>query len=372
MTRPAVRTETMTGRQRILATFAQDPVDRFPVWLKMANRTWQNPQPKPYRSMDAWDLLEACGCDLISHTHVPVHQEQPHVTVQTRRDGDREYTFWQTPDGELRAERHFDPYTQSWHPCVFPADSSENLRRLRWLFKDTRYHADEAESRKARAWQEALEARGGVSGQGVGPGPLMNLVEHQAGPVQIAYLLADVPELVDEVMAEMHADRLRYLSALLPATPTETIWLTENTSTTLISPDWFQRYCAGHLREYGQRIADAGKIGVHHMCGTLNALLEKIDPLPCTVNEAYTTRPLGDVSLAEGRARMPSKALMGGTNATLWLEEPETIAATVAEDLANCPDRRGIFLTSAGVLPAPVSFDKARRTVALLKELPVD
>ena len=40
-----------------------------------------------------------------------------------------------------------------------------------------------------------------------------------------------------------------------------------------------------------------------------------------------------------------------------------------AEDLAACPDRRRIFLTSAGVLPPPVSFDKARRTVEAFKTL---
>jgi hypothetical protein len=42
---------------------------------------------------------------------------------------------------------------------------------------------------------------------------------------------------------------------------------------------------------------------------------------------------------------------------------------TVAADLANCPDTRKIFLTSAGVLPPVVSFEKAQETVARLKRL---
>jgi hypothetical protein len=86
-------------------------------------------------------------------------------------------------------------------------------------------------------------------------------------------------------------------------------------------------------------------------------------------NEAFTTPPLGDVTLADGRARMPSKALIGGTNATLWMEPAETIIRTVADDLAACPDRRKIFLTSAGVLPAGVSLDKARQVTDGLKRL---
>jgi hypothetical protein len=101
----------------------------------------------------------------------------------------------------------------------------------------------------------------------------------------------------------------------------------------------------------------------------LDDLLEMIDRLPAQVNEAYTTPPVGNVMLADGRRRMPSKALIGGTNATLWLAPVEEIVRTVAEDLANCPDRRKIFLTSAGVLPPPVGFEKARRAVAELKRL---
>jgi len=64
---------------------------------------------------------------------------------------------------------------------------------------------------------------------------------------------------------------------------------------------------------------------------------------------------------------MPSKALIGGTNATLWLEDAETIIQTVEEDLANCCNTRGIFLTSAGVLSGLVPFEKAKTVVDGLK-----
>ena len=149
----------------------------------------------------------------------------------------------------------------------------------------------------------------------------------------------------------------------------DSFWLTENTSTTLISPRLFAEFCMPHLAAYGNLIIQHGLVAVHHMCGKLNALLEMIDRLPAQANEAYTTPTVGDTTLAEGRTRMPSKALIGGTNATLWLAPVERIVQAVAADLARCPDRRRIFLTSAGVLPPPVSFEKARRAVAQLKQL---
>ena len=53
------------------------------------------------------------------------------------------------------------------------------------------------------------------------------------------------------------------------------------------------------------------------------------------VNEAYTTPPVGDTTLAEGRTRMPSKCLVGGTNATLWMQPAEVILDVQADrDLA--------------------------------------
>ena len=69
-----------------------------------------------------------------------------------------------------------------------------------------------------------------------------------------------------------------------------------------------------------------------------------------------------------GRERI--LAAIRGTNATLWMQPAETIVAAVAADLAQCPDTRRIFLTSAGVLTPLASLEKARAVVEGLKALP--
>jgi hypothetical protein len=278
---------------------------------------------------------------------------------------------YETPDGRLTAEVKFDPLTCSWHPTRFPADTPERVRALRWLFTDTRYTVAEADAAAHRQRQEAWAADDVFTMMGIGPSPLMNLMQELSGPEATIFLRADEPALFAETVALMHADRQRELACILPHVRADSFWLTENTSTSLISPEMFADICAPHLRDYGQAIRSNGRIAVHHMCGLLNALLETIDGLPAEANEAFTTRPVGNTSLAEGRTRMPHKALIGGTNATLWLQPADVIVRTVAEDLANCPDRHGIVLTSAGVLPADVSFAKARHVVAELRQLPV-
>ncbi|NBB94847.1 MAG: hypothetical protein GVY16_03815 [Planctomycetes bacterium] len=131
----------------------------------------------------------------------------------------------------------------------------------------------------------------------------------------------------------------------------------------------FEQYCMPHLHAYADLLHEHGRIAVHHMCGELNGLLELIDRLPADANEAFTTPPVGNATLADGRTRMPSKCLIGGTNAALWLRPVEEIVSTVADDLAACPNQRGTFLTSTGALPAPVFFEKARRVVEAFETL---
>jgi len=214
-----------------------------------------------------------------------------------------------------------------------------------------------------------LIAADAISYTTVGPSPLMALIQDYMGLETAIYLMADTPELFAEVVELMHQDRLRELEAVLPHVAADSVWMIENTSTTLVSPSMFAQWCVPQLQEYGQMILDRGLIPVHHMCGKLNALLEMIDSLPAMANEAYTTGPVGDASLAEGRRRMPSKALIGGTNAADWLRSAEEIIEAVRRDLANCPDRRRIFLTSGGVLPTAVPLDKARFVAEELKQL---
>jgi uroporphyrinogen-III decarboxylase len=362
----------MTSRERITACIHGQEVDRFPVWLKMANRTWQSPQSEPFRSMGGEQLLRECGCDVMLGCGLPagsVKVSRPHVQVRAERDKDVRRTFIDTPDRVLVGEESFDPFTESWHPTRFCAGTLDDLRALRWFYADTEYEVDVQVAAQAAEHQRAYEARDVFTMTGVGPGPLMDMIEHLCGPEASIYHMADDRNLFEETLEIMHQDRLRFLRAVLPYHVADTFWLTENTSTTLISPTMFETYAMPHLTEYGNLVLDNDMIPVHHMCGTLNALLEQIDTLPALANEAYTTRPLGDVSLAEGRRRMPSKALIGGTNATLWMASAERIVEEVAADLDQCPDRRKIFLTSAGVLPPCATFEKSRRVVEALKSL---
>jgi uroporphyrinogen-III decarboxylase len=358
----------MTTRERILCALRGEETDRFPVWLKIPGG-WQQQQPAPYRDLAGLDLLVALGCDPMAHVGVPCREEHPHVRVQAEESNGVRTTVLETPDGTLTSRETYDPSSTSWHPTKFFAETPEELSALRWRFRDTTYTVDGKAVEEAKGRQARLAGAGAVTISGAGPSPLMELMQHTCGPVASVYLMVDVPELFREVIDLMHEDRMRSLRARMPFEQADTFWMTENTSTTLISPTMFRELCMPQLAACGNLALEHGRIPVHHMCGKLNALLELIDELPAMANEAFTTPPLGDTTLAEGRTRMPSKALIGGTNATLWLQPAEVIVSTVAADVAACPDRRRIFLTTAGVMPPSVTAEKAVRVVEEFKRL---
>lgn len=360
----------MTNRERILATCRQEEVDRFPVWMKMANDTWKNSQPEPYKSMSGVDLLKEAGCDVMLNNSVRVDCSRPDVTVGKKAKGNEIIYIFSTPDGELTSIDLFDENTKSTHPAKYPVENKEDMKKARWLFKNTTYAVDPQAARDSEERQKQFEKDDIITISGMGPSPFMHCIEHLCGPINTVYLQMDEPELFDELIEEMHQDQVRRLSACLPNCQADTFWMSENTSTSLISPDQFKQFCMPNLKKYGQMVLDNDIVPVHHMCGTLNALLELINELPAMVNEAYTTSPLGDVSLAEGKKRMPSKALIGGTNATLWMAHEDSIVQAVSEDLDNCENKRGIFLTSAGVLTSLSSMEKTKRVVQRLKDLP--
>lgn len=356
---PTTNTETMTSRERMLACLRGQEVDRFPVMLKVGS-AWWGMQEEPYASMSGEDVAKALGFDAFAGSDLPGESHTPHVTTRREEDGDTIRTIHETPDGVLVSATTFDPASQTRHPSKYPVNNIEEFKAFRWLYRDVEHSVspEQAEDHTARCSE--IEPSDRLSQAAIGPSPLMDLIQHILGPEQAIFMMMDEPELFHEVMDLMHQTTMNRLRTIAPYSKCDTVWLIENTSTSLMSPTMFREICMPHLRERTELLQEYGMIVVHHMCGKLNGILEMIDELPAEANEAFTTPTVGDATLAEGRNRMPSKCLIGGTNAALWLRPAEEIIETVAADVANCPDRRRIFLTSAGQLPPYVTFEKAK------------
>ena len=152
-----------------------------------------------------------------------------------------------------------DPATRSWHPVEFPVKTVEDIGRWRWLYKDVRTESNQENLAKGRTLRQNIGQRG-VLLSAWGTSPLMHLVEHVIGPVDTHLMLADNLSQMDELIDLMHQDCLRIVGLVAEHSPADFIVSVENTSTTLISPAQFEKYCYGHLCEYG-RLDPPGRQG---------------------------------------------------------------------------------------------------------------
>jgi len=341
--------EAMTSKERWLAAARMEPVDRLPFWPKL-----DAAYPRAQRGRFHGAAIEAIHKWIGSDRHVwvapCVREVRAQSALEVSTQGKVRRTAYRTPYGETEMITRFDEASQAWHPTRFPVRTRDEIRLMTAFFEDTQVALDVDLLAQARA-RMAEVGQDGVVCSSIGESPLMRWVEWIAGVENAHLLLADYPQEVEALFAAMHRVLLEKTRLVAEHSPVDMLYMTENTSTTLISPGQYRRYCYPHIRAYGEVAQRHRRILALHMCGHLKLLLPMLSELPAQAFEAFTSPPVGNTSLAKGRAACPSKCLIGGTNAVLWTRPPGEIVAEIERDLAPLPHHRGIAMTSAGVMP---------------------
>ncbi|NOZ24250.1 MAG: hypothetical protein GXP25_24505 [Planctomycetes bacterium] len=361
----------LTPKERFERAIRREEVDRLPFWVKIFGASYRDFQEPKYRDMAELELAELLDLDHMAGGPAPVTGHIDGVTIRAEKENGNRVTLTETPDGTLRAVNGFDESSRSWHPIEFPIKTVDDLRAMRHRYANTRYEFNPDALNKGKERLRQIGDRGIVT-NGMGASPLMDILQHLAGPENTYYLMADHPDELDELIEEMHQDRLRFVRVAAEHTPCDYLVSVENTSTTLLSPSVFEKYCWRHLNEYGKIVTEHGKTHILHQCGTLRALLPKIDELPAACIEAYTSPPVGDTTLADRVALCPSVSIIGGTSATLWLAPVETICESIQKSLEEAGGMRGVVLTCAGVMPPAAAIPKIAKVRDAMKNIQWD
>lgn len=341
--------EQMTSRERWLAAARMQPVDRLPFWPKL-DAAYPIAQRPPFRDMDIQEIHDWIGSD--KHIGIPgcIRELRTDTSFETTHGNGTRTTVYKAPGGGMRLVRKWDEPSQSWHPVEHPIKSLDDIRLMIEVYEDATLELDEeaVEKVKARADEIGEEA---VTTNGIGESALMHWVEWLAGVENAHFFLLDYREEVEALFEAIHRNLLRKAEIVAEYSPADFLYLVENTSTTLISPEQYRRYCYPHIMEYAQILKEKGRLLVLHMCGKLKALLPDLAGIPAAAFEAFTSPTLGDTTLLDGRTACPDKCLIGGTNAMLWTQSAGEIVAQIKKDLDVLPHHRGIVVTSAGVMP---------------------
>jgi len=339
----------MSPRERWLAAIQMQPVDRLPFWPKL-DAAYPPAQGEPFNKMSCDQIHDWIGSD--KHKWLPecLREVRKNTTSETIHENGTSTTIYATPNGSLELHQRFNEASQSWHPVRFPVRTVEDVKLMTQWYEDCRPEPDGEGLEKARAISREI-GDSAITCDGIGESPLMQFVEWLAGIENAHLLLSDYPGEVEALFDAMHRSLLRKTQILCEHSPADVHYFIENTSTTLMSPEQYRKYCIEHIKDYGRVAREAGRLVVLHMCGHLKEILPSLAKLPVAAFEAFTTPTLGNTTLLDGRTACPDKCLIGGTNAMLWLRPADEITRQIEADLDVLPHHRGIVITSAGVMP---------------------
>jgi len=337
----------MTGRERLTAALRVQEADRIPWAPKVFIGHYRSGTSPEQQEMSIAEFADVLNCDAIAWENL-VAVRTENVTRETVKEGHVTRAVTSTPVGELRAASKWSPETHSGHPLEFPLKTPEDYKVAMYISEHTKF--EPVPGRHAQTL-ESVGDRGIVVTTGPGT-PLMTLIQNSIGMPEAFFHQSDWEAEFDELF-ECEADRWRRYYEALARTDAEYVCVQENTSTTLVSPDLYEKYCLPVKRKGRGIIKAAGKHFMLHMCGCLKAVLPQILRVGADSWESFTPPPIGDTYFRDGRdVAGDDVCLIGGMNAlTVSAWSHEKVLDYVRETLASLPHPRGIVFTSGGAMP---------------------
>ncbi len=328
----------MTKREMNLRIFEGKPVPqvffqpRIEPWFEL--HKLKGTLPEEFMGLDVRGLYDQLDISMRYSQYFtgqpdPVQRTySPAVKCRTESTSDRMVNVIETPYGELVTRYHIT-YDAGWRIVDFPVKGPEDLRKLRWVFENTRY------SYSPENFQLGSDYFGdrGQPQFWVPRCPYQALALDWMKFEDFVMALMDVPEDFEPVMKAIDDSYDDLFSQLATSEGPKIINFGENVDCQLLSPRFFEKY---HLAYYHKRSTPLRKAGIFttiHLDGSLRTLLPYFADLPFDGLEALTPRPMGDVTLEELGAHMNGKVLLDGIPAVFFLP-PFTL-----EDVQACVEK---------------------------------
>lgn len=362
----------MSGRERIMAALTHKPVDRLPFTPLIDSYAIMGLPPEftgdislsPLHPRRQIATLKAFGADLLIRNIAAFDATVPGARqvqslgafvspVETKTEiRDRDICeIITTPAGTLTGKwRLMETAGTIPHFTRYVVNSAEELK----IYATAVEHLNpQPPAPRYDVFQRYDNQLGdeGVPCAGITNSPFMFLIEFVMGLENTYLLLNEHRELVEYVLEKLHESQRRLIEVLAQS-PAKVIIQYENTSSTLLSPAYYRRYCAPVLNDYARIFRQAGKIYLIHMCGKLRAMAGEIkfgeyDGI-CDIAPA----PTGDLPLYEAKEKLPEKVVLGGIDATTFTsQDSEFVRTEVANLIQKVKPLRGVLVGSGDAMP---------------------
>ncbi len=352
----------------MLAALRCEAVDRIPFWPKLFPEYLIYSKEEAFKDWTLQDYHEYFGSDFHEYAYPPVELDDSgnsvtEVTNRETADGIEETTVYICGAGRRKA------VSMGTHPLEYPLRNRGDILFMTEWYGGTEYRRSEKYYKQLN-YQWSILGDKGIIAVPMGRSPFMQTIELLGGIEETQYLLADHPAEMEELFEAMHGDMRRRIPVILEHAKADLMYMVEDTSTTILSPEQFRKYCKPYLREYNRICKERGRILGLHMCGHLNALLDDLAEMEISVFEAFTTPNIGNTHLLDGKRNSPGTCLIGGTNATLWTKGADEICAEIKYELDALDNHRGVIITTAGIIPPGCRPETVRTVCEYVKTFP--
>ena len=372
----------MSGRERILAALQGKPVDRIPFvplidtysMLDMPAHVQQAMQSAA--SEGYWQgmlaAIRVIGCDImLRHVYVTKAASvaphlngfgsfKPPVFTSSRMEGSLLVENLETPIGTLTGTWGFtDMHGWIPHPVKHLVTDHAELEIFAYAVEHLSLDMPEADYDNFILAEKTI-GEAGIATTSFLNTPLMDLIETCWGLESTYFMLNDYPTEVEEILDRLHQVQ-RLVVECIARSPAKVVIEYENTSSTLLSPKIFRRYCLPLLNEYADVLHSTNKIFLVHMCGKLKAFASDLASARFDGIADISPHPTGNFSLDEALSSLPGKVLTGGIDATTFIEpDLHQVEAIISTLIKRIKPYAGVLLGSADTAPRGTPLETFR------------
>ncbi len=273
--------------------------------------------------------------------------EYDNVEYVHTRENDTDLFRWETAGGTLTARR------RSNHMTEFPVKSVDDIHLWHAVQENLTYrrNPDFTDEQGMTEWHIAWKWS-----------PVQELLQFVTGVENFYYFMIDAPERMKALTGIMHARNLEALSIGFGACPNATVLrLTENTSSQIISPNFYRELTLPHVKAYVEMAHRRGMKCVVHMCGSLMALLDCFSQTGMDGIHSVTPPPVGDTHYITVRERFGDDFIIWGRlSAQLFICKTadailDTLKEMIPERLIHTPF--ALTITTDEMQPAKRDID---------------
>lgn len=364
-------TETMSGRERIMAALHGRDVDRIP-WSPCIDGYFLG-------GIDQTDGFRRIGADAMLRHYfnfigsapfritAPVPGKAIPWKTSTRRIGDETEVTFETPVGSLMERFKFNEESPNI-PWVTRRrlQNLDDVKVLTWMCEQAEF------APMAGLYDFANKKVGddGVVTISILGTPILWLINSEADVDKFWYFYYDHREEMERLFDAAHQMTIRMITACAEG-PGEVVIQYENLSTSLISPKIWDKYCPQWLNDYAKILHAGGKIYLMHACGHLLDFGDRLSKVGLDGLVDIATPPTGTLPDL-GTARKlwgPDKFIMGGIDSTAQVgNEPAALKDYARDVLKKMGDGRRMALGTNDAVPKNTTWEKLQAISELVQK----